>query len=114
MGAGPSFVRRLVRRTNAEVRALPPVRTRPPAFQGRGLGRWGKWQPGDPMGEQDQASEEAAARLLDWAEVSWSRWHAIEIVWDFSDPNVDRDTLPTSEEVDLISIEGGLRFAGGS
>ena len=83
--SGPSVVRwRIVRRSPDEIRALPPVRTKPIEFKGCGTCGWGSWGPGDPVGPQAEPSEAATEAMLDWALVSWARQHAVVEVWDFN------------------------------
>jgi hypothetical protein len=78
--SAPSVVHR---RTPEELRALPPVRTRPVKFTGCGLGPYGRWRPGDPVGKQEKPTKTAEEALLDWALVSWARRHVVEEEWDY-------------------------------
>lgn len=79
--SGPSVVyRRIRKRTPDELKQLPPVRTKSVEFKGTGLGDWGRWVPGLPLGEPPRDEDS----LLDWALVSWARRRLVEEVWDFT------------------------------
>jgi hypothetical protein len=78
--SGPSVVYRRIRKlTREEFADVPPIRTKPVEFKGKGLGPYGCWKPGNPVGPVKRDPE----ALLDWALVSWARRHVVEEVWDF-------------------------------
>ena len=80
---------------------------------GAGPGPWGRW----PWGEDEtprtvvyeqKPTKSATEALLDWALISWTRRHVVEIVVDLTRDEPSDDELPGDDEVLAIAHELGL------